>query len=143
MNKHLKSKICQSFNLSTLISEEPPPTLRSRINFLREIFILCPPPEEPKAYLLSNYPKNPEWIELNEAMLVGNSSETQLRLQDPTVSRKHCLIEKCNEWWVLKDLGSANGVYVNGDKIVEKRLNHGDVIQTGVSMLVFIDNNIE
>ena len=140
MDGELKSKICKSFNLSTLVLEEPPPTIRNRINVLRGVFINCPPPQGEKAYILVNYPKNPEWRELGDHMLIGNSSESHLQLNYPTVSRKHCRLKKIGSRWVLKDLKSANGVYVNGEKIQEKTLNHGDIIQTGIAMLVFINN---
>ena len=140
MDSELKSKICKSFNLSTLVLEEPPPTIRNRINVLRGIFINCPPPEDSNAYILVNYPKNPEWKKLDDRMLIGNSNESQLQLNYPSVSRKHCLVEKIECRWIIKNLKSANGVYVNGEKIEEKYLNHGDVIQTGIAMLVFINN---
>ena len=140
MDSNLKSKICESFNISTLVLEEPPPTIRNRINVLRGIFINCPPPQDSKAYILINYPKDPEWKELGSQELIGNSSDSQLQLNYPTVSRKHCILEKKASKWLLKDLKSANGVYVNGERVKEKHLNHGDIIQVGIAMLVFINN---
>ena len=140
MDSKLKSKICESFNLSTLISEEPPPKIRNRLSLLRGIFVNHPPPQDSGAYLLVNYPKNPVWEKLEGVVAIGNSSESHIRLDYPTVSRKHCQLKKTDHRWHLADLESANGVYVNGEKIAEKYLVHGDIIQTGTAMLVFIDN---
>ena len=140
MDHRLKSKICRSFNISTFMLEEAPPTIRNRLNVLRKIFINCPPPQDSQAYILVNYPKNPEWRVLCGQALIGKSSESQVQLDDATVSRKHCLLKKEKHRWFLKDLESSNGVYVNGTKMTEKYLNHGDIIQTGIATLVFIDN---
>src|SRR2546428_2704335 len=72
------------------------------------------------------------------ATLVGRESR-QLPLTDNTVSRRHCeLVPGDNGEWVLRDLGSSNGSYVNGVRIVGKQaLKLGDQLRVGRTLMVF------
>lgn len=64
--------------------------------------------------------------------LIGRSTECQLSLDDPLVSRKHALLIVTEEHVEVQDLGSRNGVLVNGEKIVGlQRIGHGDRIMVG------------
>ncbi len=65
----------------------------------------------------------------------------EVALQDPSVSRPHARLERINDSWLLKDLGSSNGTLVNGVAISDKGrvLRDGDVIALGASMLLFRD----
>src|SRR6185503_5441932 len=63
---------------------------------------------------------------------IGRSPECQLSLDDPLVSRKHALLVVGPESVLIKDLGSRNGVVVNGTKIDTSRvLLDGDRIVIG------------
>jgi len=63
---------------------------------------------------------------------IGRSPECQLSLDDPLVSRKHALLVVSPESVLIKDLGSRNGVVVNGTKIDTSRvLLDGDRIVIG------------
>jgi two-component system, NtrC family, sensor kinase len=72
--------------------------------------------------------------------LIGRDSR-QLPLDDNTVSRKHAeLVPQANDGggWILKDLGSSNGTYVNGQRVLNTfALKPGDQIRVGRSLLVF------
>jgi len=70
--------------------------------------------------------------------LVGRESR-QLPLSDNTVSRRHCeLIPGETGEWVLRDLGSSNGSYINGMRIVGRHpLKLGDQIRVGRTLMVF------
>ncbi|HEY7160521.1 MAG TPA: sigma 54-interacting transcriptional regulator, partial [Acidobacteriota bacterium] len=51
------------------------------------------------------------------------------------ISRKHfSVIKKKNEWWI-KDLGSTNGILINGKKVTEAPLHRGDQIQAGTAVI--------
>lgn len=64
--------------------------------------------------------------------LIGRSTECQLSLDDPLVSRKHALLVVTPDSIELQDLGSRNGVLVNDEKISTSRdVNHGDRITIG------------
>jgi len=69
--------------------------------------------------------------------LIGRSEECQLALDDPMVSRKHAALRVSSGGVVAIDLGSRNGVTVNGDKIKnERKLADGDRIGVGGHELV-------
>src|SRR4051794_8489424 len=52
-----------------------------------------------------------------EEVVIGRSARCELRLDDPTVSRRHCLLDVAGRWAWVRDLGSLNGTFVNGQDI--------------------------
>ena len=65
--------------------------------------------------------------------------QCQLALQDPDVSSLHAFMCCKNGAWMLQDLGSTNGTYVNGNKITTVGLKSGDRIKFGVSVSAKIE----
>lgn len=73
----------------------------------------------------------------DNAALIGRDSR-QLPLDDNTVSRRHAELHPNDGGWLVKDLGSSNGTYVNGQRVVNTyQLKPGDQIRVGRSLLVF------
>jgi two-component system NtrC family sensor kinase len=73
----------------------------------------------------------------HEPQQIGRSSES-LPLADTTISRRHAELTPDQGKWVLRDLDSANGTYVNGKRIHgPTRLRSGDQIRTGATIFVF------
>ena len=73
----------------------------------------------------------------DEPALVGRESRS-LPLTDNTVSRRHAELLPDNGAWVLKDLGSSNGSYVNGARVTTRHsLKLGDQIRVGRTLMVF------
>jgi two-component system, NtrC family, sensor kinase len=73
----------------------------------------------------------------DEPALVGRESR-QLPLTDNTVSRRHAELIPAEGNWVLKDLGSSNGSYVNGARVTNRyTLKLGDQIRVGRTLMVF------
>ncbi|WP_141333367.1 adenylate/guanylate cyclase domain-containing protein [Myxococcus sp. AB025B] len=68
---------------------------------------------------------------------LGRHPSNTLRLVDREVSKEHATIEKVGKDFVLKDLGSSNGTFVNGKRVKELRLKDGDEIALGSSRLIF------
>ena len=66
-----------------------------------------------------------------ELTLIGRQTGCQLRIRSGEVSRKHAEIRFEESTPVIKDLGSSNGTYVNGVRVVEKRLEAGDLVAIG------------
>lgn len=62
---------------------------------------------------------------------IGRSPSNDVVLKEPKVSRQHAAINKYNEHYILIDLKSSNGVYVNGTKVDECVLHPGDEISIG------------
>lgn len=73
----------------------------------------------------------------SELISIGRMEGNDLILFDPTISRKHCLIEKSDVGYFLKDLNSRNGVYVNNEKIQERLLKDGDELKVGSFPLLY------
>src|SRR5882724_5427153 len=64
--------------------------------------------------------------------VIGRTADCQLSLDDPLVSRRHALLSVRDDAAVIHDLGSRNGVLVNGQRIEAPRpLAEGDVIKIG------------
>jgi hypothetical protein len=65
---------------------------------------------------------------------IGRSREADIVLDDANVSRKHAEVRPSGGSWIVRDLGSTNGVKVNGRRIQgPQSLKHGDVIELGTS----------
>jgi pSer/pThr/pTyr-binding forkhead associated (FHA) protein len=72
--------------------------------------------------------------------IVGRSPEVWLTLEDRNVSKLHAKFSPVAGRWAIEDLGSRNGTWVNGDRIVQMRIfRHGDQIQLGSTTLLFRD----
>lgn len=77
---------------------------------------------------------------VNDNTSIGRSPSNDVVLKEPKVSRQHAAINKYNENYILIDLKSSNGVYVNGTKIDECVLHSGDEISIGGYKFVFQAN---
>ncbi len=67
----------------------------------------------------------------------GRHPESHIFLDDITVSRRHAEIERTPTGYVLRDVGSLNGTYLNRERISEVALANGDEVQIGKFKLVF------
>jgi Nif-specific regulatory protein len=78
-------------------------------------------------------------FELGEAELsVGRDSTNRVRLADSLLSRRHCRVTRAGGQFLLTDLESLNGTFVNGRPVREHVLADGDRIDVGESRLVFL-----
>ncbi|MHC4662329.1 MAG: FHA domain-containing protein [Planctomycetota bacterium] len=68
---------------------------------------------------------------------IGRSSKNDLCLPDGAVSRKHAVVRKKFGGFIIQDLGSSNGTFVNGQKVKEKPIGANDVIKMGNTILFF------
>jgi pSer/pThr/pTyr-binding forkhead associated (FHA) protein len=73
----------------------------------------------------------------NDVTSVGRGTEGDVFLDDITVSRKHAVVERRTDGWYVRDLGSLNGTYVNGEQVDETKLASGDEVQIGKFKLTF------
>lgn len=79
---------------------------------------------------------DPQAHELEPLTFIGRTPENQVRIYKPAVSRRHAQITETDAGWLLRDLSSENGTYVNGQRITERLLAEGDRIQFGTSRFV-------
>ena len=73
-------------------------------------------------------------------LIVGRAADAGLILEDGRASRRHACITRHAGICAIRDLNSGNGLFVNGQRVSEKVLVNGDVIQIGHSRLVFGDS---
>ncbi len=71
-------------------------------------------------------------------LTVGRRPDSDVFLDDVTVSRDHAVIVKRDEDYYLDDCGSLNGTYVNRHRIESQRLRDGDELQIGKYKLAFL-----
>jgi len=69
---------------------------------------------------------------------VGRHPDSAIFLDDVTVSRRHAEIRLDSDGYVLADVGSLNGTYLNRERIDDTRLTDGDLVQIGKFKLMFV-----
>jgi Nif-specific regulatory protein len=83
-------------------------------------------------------------VELGDAEVsIGRDSSNTVRVADALLSRRHCAARRADEGFVLVDLDSLNGTFVNGRPVREHALAHGDEISIGESRIVFLSGDAE
>jgi two-component system, NtrC family, response regulator HydG len=71
-------------------------------------------------------------------VVIGRDRTTTLCIADASVSRRHSQIEKENEQFVILDLESLNGTFINDVPVKRRRLQHGDRVRIGDSQFLFL-----
>jgi pSer/pThr/pTyr-binding forkhead associated (FHA) protein len=70
--------------------------------------------------------------------VLGRSRDCDVVLEDPNVSRQHAEVRPSGGGWIVNDLGSTNGIKVNGRRVTgPQSLRPGDVIELGTSRVTF------
>jgi hypothetical protein len=72
-----------------------------------------------------------------EVTTIGSVAGNTIVLADPAVSRKHLGIRRVGAHYEFADLGSTNGVYVNGHRTAKKTLELGDILRVGNTEMLF------
>lgn len=66
-------------------------------------------------------------------LLLGRHPECDIQIDSRKISRRHCCIAQVSDYLVVRDLGSTNGIRINGVRVVEGRLAPGDELTIGNS----------
>ena len=74
---------------------------------------------------------------LTEALTLGRDHDSSVQLRELAVSRRHCVIEPADGRFLLRDLESRHGTFVNGVPVRERFLEEGDLITLGSSAFLF------
>ncbi len=79
------------------------------------------------------------FVLLKDETTLGRDPQSDIFLNDITVSRKHARVDRAGKGAVkIADVGSLNGTYVNGERVDETTLHSGDEIQIGKFKMVFL-----
>lgn len=73
-----------------------------------------------------------------EVTTAGRAPDSDIFLDDVTVSRRHAEFTRAAQGYLVRDVGSLNGTYVNREPIEEVLLSDGDEVQIGKYRLVFL-----
>ncbi len=71
-----------------------------------------------------------------EQVTIGRIPDNDIVLDDVTVSRRHAVLANESGEWIVRDLRSLNGTYLNHARVDEAVINHGDELQVGKYRLV-------
>src|SRR5436189_4490842 len=83
-------------------------------------------------------------ISMNEGpVLIGRQAGATLKIGNASVSRRHAMIEKDGDRFIIADLGSRNGTFVNDVPVRRRELQHGDRVRIGESQFFFLFEDTE
>src|SRR6186997_876687 len=90
-------------------------------------------------YVLQGRDQGKSFDLLNGSQTIGRDACNSIQICDIEISRRHAEIRKDEEGFLLVDLDSSNGTFVNAQQISQRPLANGDRIQLGGSLLLFTD----
>jgi len=70
-------------------------------------------------------------------IVVGRAEDCDIRIVSPSISRHHCVIEPDEDDWIIRDLGSTQGVETEGVKIEQADIKDGLTVRIGPAVLKF------
>ena len=82
--------------------------------------------------------KGAEYTISTSRTVIGRGTGSDIIVDDPAISRMHAAIEFSEARFVLRDLGSKNGTFLDGKSINEAGLAHGDTFQLGSTIIQFV-----
>jgi pSer/pThr/pTyr-binding forkhead associated (FHA) protein len=84
-----------------------------------------------------NGSKAEQWEVGEKPVVVGRNRRAQVSIEDEGVSRRHFVISREGEDYVIKDLNSRNGTWIEGRRVFAEKLRHNDCIQAGRTLFRF------
>lgn len=97
------------------------------------------PEGTPGMFVVRQGPKRGSRIHLDsDQITIGRHPESDIFLDDVTVSRRHAEVRRVGDAFEVADAGSLNGTYVNQARVEQERLSDGDELQVGKFKLVYI-----
>jgi pSer/pThr/pTyr-binding forkhead associated (FHA) protein len=73
-------------------------------------------------------------------LVVGRGDATDAQIDDESASRRHSVILREGEHYIIEDLGSQNGTWVDGRRVLAARLSHNARILVGRTQFIFLDH---
>ena len=92
----------------------------------------------PYAAVYTNGAAEPQRYELRESTVFGRSGDNGVCVDDPNVSRRHCKLERASGGeWILTDLDSTNGTWLDAARVRRYALRDGETFYIGDARVVF------
>jgi len=122
---------------TAVLAGEPPPQERADSPGGRTELIVAPP--LPLSWFVEKEGMNPGRIYrvTSESFVIGRSLQADLLLSDDTVSAKHARLRKEADRFIIYDLASTHGLFINGERVYSRALCDGDEVKVGNTVLVF------
>lgn len=95
-------------------------------------------PEYALRFISGKYQGGAFPLRKNREIIIGRSSDLDMVLVEDMVSRRHAKITTMNDEIIISDMGSTNGTFVNGEKVSRSRIQEGDRILVGTSIIKMI-----
>jgi len=92
----------------------------------------------PRLAAISGKHKGAVFAVNEETLVIGRETAANLCIADASVSRRHSKIEKKDDGFVITDLESLNGTFVNDVPVKSRLLEHGDRVRIGDSLFLFL-----
>jgi pSer/pThr/pTyr-binding forkhead associated (FHA) protein len=86
-----------------------------------------------------NGSREERWEISDAPFVVGRSGRARANVDDEGLSRRHFLIVRNGGGYVIKDLNSRNGTWVEGQRVLTQKLHHNDCILAGSTRFIFVD----
>lgn len=103
---------------------------------------IMPRKSKTRAHTLRSIPESAQQLihKLSEAhVVIGRGNDAALKLDSELVSRQHAVLTRKHDEYLLTDMNSSHGVYVNGLRVHSAILRDGDVIQLGDVLLTYAE----
>ena len=132
--------------LRSVVDASPQSALNALLSSLAETdkaaidAVLNGGPEKAMVVVHRGANKGSRFLISHQSASIGRSPESEIFLDDVTVSRSHAVIERTSSGFSLTDQGSLNGTYINNQSLKSAPLNCGDEIQIGKFHLIFISS---
>ncbi len=97
----------------------------------------------PRLVAISGILKGAVFALAEEVCSIGRESSNTLPVSDLALSRRHCAIKRKEAGFIIHDLDSLNGTFVNGIPIKERQLRHSDQIKIGDCLFLFVTEEDE
>lgn len=92
-----------------------------------------------KIVLMFNEQVIKEFPFIKDGLIIGRKPENDIHIDNLAVSGHHARVDKAGTDYILTDLQSTNGTFVNDEKVVSHKLKHGEHIQIGKHKLLFLE----
>lgn len=78
-----------------------------------------------------------EYYDIEGRLVLGRGKEADVLLLDPSISRQHSVVFPEGDQFIIEDMESANGTFVNDQPVTRKVLDEGDLIRVGTKIIIF------
>jgi pSer/pThr/pTyr-binding forkhead associated (FHA) protein len=135
----LSQELVEAYSQATLSMSLPAGEFKQRLDLVRQTMLELPDIPQRGTHLVMRADGNPKLLPLKEETRVGSDPSNDLALACEFISRSHCRLWHDQPDWLVEDLNSTNGIYLNGKPVKKAFLKDGDILQLGTIQLVFLN----